>query len=258
MILLDPRIRDFVLLPIFLVVVLMSALRSSLMSIFKSENKVDMKEVKTNQMLTRCRMVKVHANMLRDQAYKSRRAYFIKKDHGVLVKNPPKTKDPMDALQAAQDPTMMMGMMKNQMLFMVSQGVLGYWVSHQFHGFLVAKTPFPLTFRIKNMLQRGVEVAALEAGYVSALSWYFFVQISSYPLIAFIQSLINRDVEAEGDPMSMMMGTMGGGASPMGGGPDMAKVYKQESEGLEILNYEFSLESIETELWRKWRQERVR
>merc|ERR1712151_793694 len=135
----------------------------------------------------------------------------------------------------------MMGMMKNQMLFVVSQGVLGYWVSHQFHGFLVAKTPFPLTFRVKNMLQRGVEVPALEAGYVSALSWYFFIQISSYPLIAFIQSLINRDVEAEGDPMSMMMGTMGGG-------PDMAKVYKQESEGLEILNYEFALDNIETEL----------
>eukprot|EP00959_Pyramimonas_sp_CCMP1952_P272317 5693374-Pyramimonas_sp.AAC.1 len=62
----------------------MSALRSSLMSIFKTENKVDLKEVKTNQMLTRCRMLKVHANMLRDQAYKSRRAYFIKKDQGVL------------------------------------------------------------------------------------------------------------------------------------------------------------------------------
>jgi len=42
-----------------------------------------------------------------------------------------------------------MGMMKNQMFFMVSQGVLAYWVSHLFSGFLVAKTPFPLTFQFK-------------------------------------------------------------------------------------------------------------
>jgi len=46
-----------------------------------------------------------------------------------------------------------MGMMKNQMFFMVSQG-LPYWVSHLFSGFLVAKTPFPLTFQFKSMMQR--------------------------------------------------------------------------------------------------------
>merc|ERR1712232_549276 len=106
-------------------------------------------------------------------------------DHGVLVVNPPKPKDPMDALSAGGggDPMAMMGMMKNQMVFMVLQGLTGYWVSHLFSGFLVAKTPFALTFQFKGMLQRGVDVQALEPGYVSSLCWYMFVMMSSYPII---------------------------------------------------------------------------
>merc|ERR1711953_1267125 len=183
-----------------------------------------------------------------------------KKDVGVLVKDPPKAKDPMEALSAGPDPMMAMGMMKNQMFFMVSQGLLAYWVSHLFSGFLVAKTPFPLTFQFKGMLQRGVEVQSLEPGYVSSLCWYMFVMMSSHSLIGLVQSMFTKaDVDLEGDPMMAMMGTMGGGMggqSMLGGGPDMSKIFKQEQEGLETVQHEFLLESIEIELLRKWRQER--
>merc|ERR1719378_953562 len=89
----------------------------------------------------------------------------------------------MEALSQGPDPMAAMGMMKTQMIFMVSQGGLAYWVSHLFSGFLVAKTPFPLTFRFKSMLQRGVEVSALEPGYVSSLCWYFIVMMSSSALV---------------------------------------------------------------------------
>merc|ERR1719326_50232 len=94
----------------------------------------------------------------------------------------------MDAL-ANPDPAQTMGMLKNQMVFVVIQGGLAYWVSHLFSGFLVAKTPFPLTFRFKAMLQRGVEVSSLEPGYVSSLCWYFFVMTSSHGLIGWVQSI---------------------------------------------------------------------
>merc|ERR1712060_313098 len=140
-------------------------------------------------------------------------------------------------------PMMAMGMMKNQMVFMVSQGLLAYWVSHLFPGFLVAKTPFPLTFQFKSMMQRGVEVSSLEPGYVSSLCWYMFVMISSHSLIALVQSFVSKNESEVDNPMMAMMGTMGGGM--MGGpgaggpgGPDMSKVYKQEQEGLEMIQHE--------------------
>merc|ERR1719356_2088569 len=237
-----------------MVVVLTSVLRSNLMCIFKSDPKIDTKEAKTNNMLSRCRLLRQHAHYLSEKAFKARKAYFVKKDVGVLVKNPPKAKDPMEALSGGPDPMAAMGMMKNQMFFMVSQGLLAYWVSHLFSGFLVAKTPFPLTFQFKGMMQRGVDVQSLEPGYVSSLCWYMFVMMSSHSLLGLVQFLFSKSDGGDDDnPMMAMMGTMGGGGMGAMGAPDMSKVYKQEQESLEMIQHEFVLESIETELWKKWK-----
>merc|ERR1719221_368841 len=177
-------------------------------------------------MLGRCKILRGNSHIISEKAFKARKAYFVKKDVGVLVKNPPKAKDPMEALSGGGDPMMAMGMMKSQMFFMVSQGLLAYWISHLFSGFLVAKTPFPLTFQFKSMMQRGVEVQSLEPGYVSSLCWYMFVMMSSHSLLGLVQSLFSKaDGGDDDNPMMAMMGTMGGGmgAAMPGGGPDLSK-----------------------------------
>eukprot|EP00929_Paragymnodinium_shiwhaense_P088605 TRINITY_DN4891_c0_g1_i2.p1 TRINITY_DN4891_c0_g1~~TRINITY_DN4891_c0_g1_i2.p1 ORF type:complete len:258 (+),score=83.50 TRINITY_DN4891_c0_g1_i2:97-870(+) len=255
-ILLDSNIRDFVLLPVFIVVVLVSMMRADISLLFKQDPKVDIKEVKTNNMLARCKTLRAHAQYLGEKAFHTRKAYFVKPDKGVLVKNVPKPKDPMDALSGGADPTAAMGGMKSQMVFMVSQGLLAYWVSHLFSGFLVAKTPFQLTFQFKGMLQRGVDVQSLEPGYVSSLCFYIFVMMSSHSLIGLVYALTSKTEVEVDDPMNAMMGTMGGAGMMPGGGPDMSKVYKAEQEGLEVISHEFLLESVETELLRKWRSQR--
>merc|ERR1719240_1499357 len=161
-------------------------------------------------------------------------------------------------LSSGSDPMAAMGMMKNQMVFMVLQGLLAYWVSHLFSGFVVAKTPFPLGFQFKGMLQRGVDVQSLDPGYVSSLCWYMFVMICSHNVCGLMQALVSKgDVDMSDDPFSAMMGTMGGAGMMPGGGPDMSKLYKGEQENLEMINHEFTLDSIETELLRKWRLEHM-
>ena len=66
-------------------------------------------------------------------------------------------------------------MMKQNMVMMVPNMVLMGWVSYFFAGFIVGKIPFPLTERFKMMLQRGIELSALDVEFVSSLSLYFLI-----------------------------------------------------------------------------------
>merc|ERR1719305_1520460 len=128
-------------------------------------------------MLRRSTTLRAGHTYISEQVFRKRKAYFTKKDVGLLVKNVPKPKDPMEMLSGGGDPMMAMGMMKNQMVFMVSQGLLLYWVNFLFNNFVVAKTPFPLSYQFKGMLQRGVDVQSLDPCYVSAFCWYMFVMM---------------------------------------------------------------------------------
>merc|ERR1719469_302512 len=100
-----------------------------------------------------------------------------------------------------------------------------------------------------------IEVSALEPGYVSSLCWYMFVMMSSHSLIGLCKNFFTKSDSDEDNPMMAMMGGMAGGMGGQGmmpgGGPDMSKMYKQEQESLEMIQHEFVLENIETELWRK-------
>merc|ERR1719401_3420113 len=49
-------------------------------------------------MLSRCRSLRQHSHILSEKSFETSKAYFVKKNQGVLVKTMPKPKDPMEAL----------------------------------------------------------------------------------------------------------------------------------------------------------------
>jgi len=253
-IILDRGIRSFVLIPIAFVVIAMSFIRMKLLALLKTDTKVVMKELKNNSALARCQRLMQGRNILSESAWKTRTAYFLKKDVGVLMKPPP-AKDPMQALGGGGDPTQAMGMMKNQFVFMILQGLLGYWVSHLFSGFLVAKTPFPLTFRFKPMMQRGVDVSSLDVSYISALSWYFIVMFCSSGFMQLCMSWkTNGPIDPNASTEAMMQGMMPG--MQMGGGmgaPDPAKLFEDAKNNLTIAQREWFLNDAEGKLLKRWK-----
>ncbi len=261
----DSAIRDYVLLPIFCVVVLTSILRSNLTRIFGTGAKAggskppELGEVKFFSLFSRVNSFKANMDILSPQSFSHKKAMYLSKadkKKGLLLTDPPQQLSAMEKMmQQNQDPSTALGMVKNQFMFLGVHGTLGYWVSHLFSGFLVAKTPFPLTFKIKGMLQRGVDVAALDTSYVSSLSWYFFIMISSGGLLQLWNYLMgSTESETEGDSENsemMMMASGGMMGNPMApGGPqiDIAKTLETERENVQVLSHSFSLENAERDL----------
>ena len=266
---LDPAIRDYVLIPIFVVVVLTSVLRSNLTKILgagKPHQKApELTELKFLYMFQRLSNLKRNGSCISN--FSGKRLVYLNSNErkgpvGLLNQEPPQQLSAMEKMmQQNQDPSTALNMVKSQFMFLGIHGSLGYWVSHLFSGFLVAKTPFPLTFKIKSMLQRGVDVAALDTSYVSSLSWYFFIMISSSGLLQLVNHLFSSHDAASGLPVSddsseMMMMASGGmmtGANPMAAaGVDIKKQIEAERDALQVMTHEFSFENAEYQLLEKW------
>jgi len=248
---LDNNIRSYVLIPIFVVILLASFLRINIMQILKTDTKVVLKDLKNSQMIARALLLRTNGNYLPEKSFRGRKLFFNKKGTGYFW-NPPSQPNALQAIAQAQtDPSAVMGMMKNQFAFLFLSGGLAYFISFLFPGFLVAKAPFPLSYRFKSMLQRGIDVPSLDVTYVSSLSWYFFVLFGSNGLMSILTYLRDPDKTAgEGTDIDLSnpMMQMNPAANPMLpglGAPDLKKVFQQERESLDVTNHEFSLANIE-------------
>lgn len=264
----DPAIRDFVLIPIFVVVVLTTVLRSNLTKVFGSgqppQKAPALSELKYLVMFQRLANLRRNRNYISNFAAK--KALYLNTNErkgplGLLQREPPQQLSAMEKMmQQNQDPSTALNMVKSQFMFLGVHGTLGYWVSHLFSGFLVAKTPFPLTFKIKSMLQRGVDVAALDTSYVSSLSWYFFIMISSSGLIQLASYLFSDSSSSlssgQDDQSELLMMASGGmmpAMNPMGpSSVDIKKQTETERDALQVLSHEFALENSELKLMEKW------
>ncbi|PPD85196.1 hypothetical protein GOBAR_DD17856 [Gossypium barbadense] len=169
---LDTAIRDWVLIPLSVVMVLIGILRYFVSKLMRSFQVPDPKIVKEG-----------HENGL----------LFV-----------PKGQAQNAQAQMFSDPNMAMDMMKKNLSMIIPQTLTFAWVNFFFSGFVAAKIPFPLTQRFRSMLQNGIDLSTVDVSYVSSRSWYFLNLFGLRGLF----SLILGEENAMDDTQRMMQ--MGG------------------------------------------------
>jgi len=231
--LLDPQIRDWVVLPLVYMMVLTGALRHYCQEMLVGEKPIDKEEQRYKNTLTRVYRFRLNCGYLNREAFLRRRAYYIAPETGLLHGKVKGAANPM------ANPMGMVDMMKGNVTFVISNIIMMTFISAFFSGFVVVKVPFPLTVHFKVMLQQGIDLSTLDASYVSSLSWYFLVMFGLRPFLALF--LGDGSGDAEDKALQMQMG-MGMGA-PMGF--DASKAYKMEAESLELVQHKYELDDVE-------------
>ncbi|CAO3568255.1 unnamed protein product [Mortierella alpina] len=256
--LLDPAIRDWVLIPIMIVMVLVGVVRHQVTVLLNgTPKKADLKSARETKALQRGAILRAYGTHLPEHAFQARKVYLSEAfEKGTYLKDPNAGSKPKQNVM--QDPayveTMMDGMKKN-MMNIVPQTVIMGWINFFFSGFVLIKLPFPLTIRFKSMLQRGIETNDMDVTWVSSLSWYF---LNLFGLQSVFTLILGSGHAADAMRDMQAMSTMGMGAAagpqmgPTGQPQDMQKVFLGEKENLELTEHEWGLDNVETRLLVKY------
>jgi hypothetical protein len=122
------------------------------------------------QTLMQAARLRAHGQFINEKAFNTRKAHLIRPKTGLLREKVPGPTNPMS------NPMAMVDMMKGNLIFMLPNIALMGFVGYFFSGFLCLKLPFSVpSNHFRSMLQRGVDLNALDISYVSSLSWYFLV-----------------------------------------------------------------------------------
>ncbi|KAH8069498.1 hypothetical protein JL721_5801 [Aureococcus anophagefferens] len=235
--LLDPSIRDWVVLPMVAIMVLMGLCRHYAQMCLKSSNPMDAEEIKHKQTLGRVsRLRNRGARLLPAASFNARKAYFADKTKGLLTKKVKKS-----GVNPMSNPMGMVDHMKGNMLYMLPNMVMMGIINFFFQGFVICKVPFPLTSRFKVMLQRGVDLATLDVSYVSSLSLYFLLM---FGLRGFFKIALGGQRLLD-IAMQMQMGMGMGGPGQMFDAPG---AFKHEREELAMTQHAWALEDVELNL----------
>ncbi|VDO92881.1 unnamed protein product [Soboliphyme baturini] len=168
--LLDPAIRTWVFLPIVLITFLIGMVRHYVAMLFATKKEVELQQVQDSHVLIRSRLLRENGKFIPKHSFNMRKQYFNDEDSGYF-KTAQQRQTVM--LNMMTDPSMMTDMLKGNVLNVIPMLVIGGWINWTFSGFVTTKVPFPLTLRFKRMLQHGIELASLDASWVSSASWYF-------------------------------------------------------------------------------------
>merc|ERR1712111_289330 len=235
---LDPAIRLWEFLPIVLITFLVGIIKHYVSVLLSSDKKVDMAKVRDSQVLLRSRALRENAKYLPKSSFLMRRHYFNNEETGLLKVNQAR---PAQAPNPMTDPSMMTDMLKGNLTNVLPMIVIGGWINWHFSGFVTTKVPFPLTLRFKPMLQRGIELASLDAAWVSSASWYF---LNVFGLRSIYALVLGENNAADQSRVMQEQMTMQAGGMPQ----DPKQAFKAEWEALEVTEHQWALKNVEHEM----------
>ncbi|XP_073979031.1 ER membrane protein complex subunit 3 [Rhodnius prolixus] len=235
--LLDSNIRGCVFLPIVVITFLVGVVRHYISVLVASAKKAEILQVQDSQVLIRARCLRENGKYLTKSSFQMRRHYFNNEETGYF-----KTQNRASAVQNPMtDPSVMTDMLKGNITNVLPMIIIGGWINWMFSGFVTTQVPFPLTLRFKPMLQRGIELASLDASWVSSASWYFLNVFGLRSIYALVLGENNA-----ADQSRHFQDQMSGAAVAMP--PDPKAAFKSEWEALEICDHEWVLADVGTDL----------
>ncbi|KAF9452444.1 transmembrane protein [Macrolepiota fuliginosa MF-IS2] len=263
---LDPSIRDWVLFPISLVMVLVGILRHYVLLLLQNKPKPQTRaQIREQRALTRSQLIRAtsaHSPLAPPFYHTISQNLKQAFTDGIYLKDglpvPKKPKEGGDEAEFPKPPSFfsdpgqmdtMMSQFKTQTVVMIPQMVIMGWVNFFFSGFVAIKLPFPLTLGFKPMMQRGISTPDMDTRWVSSLSWYF---LNFFGLNGVYRLLLgNEDTGVDLQQMASGMPNMSAApAVPQ----DYNKLFKQEKENLDFDAgfYNWIGEDVESRVLRKY------
>ncbi|KIJ70206.1 hypothetical protein HYDPIDRAFT_79326 [Hydnomerulius pinastri MD-312] len=256
---LDPQIRDWVLFPITLVMILVGVLRHYVVVLLQATpKKLSRAGIREQRALVRSQILRATSanSPIPPLYYKTISQHLSEafKAGTYLKDGPPKGDATSGAPNPFSDPAAMDGMMagmKTQMVMMVPQMVIMGWINFFFQGFVLIKLPFPLTLGFKSMLQRGIETPDMDVRWVSSLSWYF---LNFFGLNGLYRLILGGDDSTDSSRDMTMSPFAAMGTAQPGQPQDFAKLYKAERDNLEFAEglYAWVGEEMDVKILRKY------
>ncbi|WOO84955.1 ER membrane protein complex subunit 3 [Vanrija pseudolonga] len=238
---LDPSIRDWVLVPITLIMVLVGLLRHYVTLLLNSAPKKQPKAaVREQRMLGRSQLLRASSPQsplppAQYRAFSAATATALTSGEYIKQKTAAEKEVSVGPFDPSQMDTMMDGM-KKQAVMMVPNMLIMQYINVFFSGYILIKLPFPLTLGAKSLFARDLAMPDLSVRWVSALSWYFLNLFGLNGVFKLILGQDNAAVDTR-DMTATGMLAGAGGAQPMAGPagvPDMDRVFKSEAENLSL------------------------
>lgn len=259
-ILLDSDIRDWVVLPLFVIMVSAGLLRVHMGNLLKpapkNTTKVTQRAGSSIRATSSLKTGSIH--FLSSAKLETRKLAYpeLLKEQVEWCEN--YLDEEEEAKKANEDdddmpnPLAAMDGMKGNMVFMVQNMAMMQGIQFFFSGFILLKVPFHLTMGFKQMFQRGMEgLTDLDTSYVSSVSLYFLFM---YGLRAFFRLVMGTpSLETqETQKMWLKLGKKPGGGPPQASNDDnQVKALTQEADNLELMlpkQFKSNLDQVEKRL----------